>query len=106
VDYKSFISKRITQLRQAKGVSARDMSLSMGQNVNYINLIENRRSDPSLDGLIYICEYFSVTLHEFFDEGNRQPARLNDLMEDVKRLNEKELLTLAEFIKAITENKR
>ncbi len=106
MDYESFVSKRTTQLRMAKGVSARDMSLAMGQNGNYINLIENRKSEPSLAGLYNICDYFGITPKEFFDEGNLQPARLNDLMEDVKRLSENELLRLADFIKAITESKR
>lgn len=32
-----FIKDRIVQLRTQKGVSARDMSLSIGQNKNYIN---------------------------------------------------------------------
>ena len=31
---------RLAQLRQAKGVSARDMSLSLGQSAGYINNIE------------------------------------------------------------------
>ncbi len=106
MDYELFVAKRTVQLRLAKGVSARDMSMEMGQNVNYINLIENRKSEPSLAGLYNICDYFGITPQEFFDEGNRQPARLNDLMEDVKRLSEIELLRLADFIKAITENRK
>ena len=35
-----FIKYRIASLRNQKGVSARDMSLSIGQNENYINRIE------------------------------------------------------------------
>ena len=33
--------KRLTELRINKGVSARDMSLSIGQSAGYINNIEN-----------------------------------------------------------------
>ena len=33
--------KRLAELRQEKGVSARDMSLSLGQSESYINKIEN-----------------------------------------------------------------
>ena len=32
-----YFGKRISQLRTAKGVSARDMSLSLGQSESYIN---------------------------------------------------------------------
>jgi len=48
-------AKRLTELRQQKGVSARDMSLSIGQSENYINKIENRKSLPSLTySFIYV----------------------------------------------------
>ena len=33
-------AKRLAQLRNQKGVSARDMSLSLGQGAGYINNIE------------------------------------------------------------------
>lgn len=41
---KEAFSKRLVQLRMAKGVSARDMSLSLGQNPGYINSIENNKT--------------------------------------------------------------
>ena len=37
-------SLRLAKLREEKGVSARDMSLSMGQNPGYINNIESGKS--------------------------------------------------------------
>ena len=39
--------KRMTQLRMEKGVSARDMSLSIGQNPGYINLSLIHISEPT-----------------------------------------------------------
>lgn len=50
-------SLRLAKLRTQKGVSARDMSLSMGQNPGYINNIETGKSMPSLSGFFYICDY-------------------------------------------------
>ena len=43
-----------------KGVSARDMSLSLGQANNYINNIENKKSLPAMQSFFYICEYLGV----------------------------------------------
>ena len=40
--YEDLIAKRVSQLRMQKGVSARDMSLSLGQSESYINKIENK----------------------------------------------------------------
>lgn len=41
-------AKRLSALRQEKGASARDMSLSLGQNAGYINNIENGHNLPSM----------------------------------------------------------
>ena len=43
MDYIEFFYKRLAELRLQKGVSARDMSLSLGQSESYINKIENKR---------------------------------------------------------------
>ena len=52
MDEKDF-AIRLARLREKKGVSARDMSLSIGQNPGYINNIETGKSKPSLDGFFY-----------------------------------------------------
>ena len=49
-----FFRQRLTQLRIQKGVSARDMSLSIGQSESYINKIENGKSFPSMQIFFYI----------------------------------------------------
>lgn len=59
---------RLAKLRVAKGVSARDMSLSLGQNENYINMIENKRNNPSMEVFFNICEFLNITPQEFFDD--------------------------------------
>lgn len=85
--YEEFTQNRIAQLRMQKDVSARDMSLSLGQNNSYINQIENRKALPSLQGLFYICEYFGITPQQFFDEGDAYPTQLAELVKNLKRLD-------------------
>lgn len=46
--YEDFVPERLAKLRTQKGVSARDMSLSLGQANNYINNIENKKSLPAM----------------------------------------------------------
>ena len=82
-----FIAKRIQRLRDALGVSARDMSLSLGQNTGYINKIETKQAKPSIEGLIYICEYFNISLSSFFDEDTEHPLKVKELLEEVNRLD-------------------
>jgi len=89
--YEEFTVKRITQLRMQKGVSARDMSLSLGQNGSYINHIENGQSFPSLHVLFWICEYFKITPKEFFDTDIAVPVKVQELIDAVKGLNSEQL---------------
>ena len=100
MDEKAF-SLRLAQLREKKGVSARDMSLSIGQNAGYINNIESGKSMPSLSGFFYICEYLGISPSDFFDVNAKNPTRLNELMEDLNRLNDKQLETIAALVKDI-----
>jgi len=98
VDEKNF-SLRLAQLREKKGVSARDMSLSMGQNPGYINNIESGKSLPSLQGFFYICDYLGITPSEFFDLESKNPTKLDAIVKDLKRLNDKQLDTLSTLVK-------
>ncbi len=93
MDYTEYIEqfhKRLSELRTEKGVSARDMSLSLGQSESYINKIENKRTLPSISGLIYICEYFNITPQEFFDYDNKSPETTKEITARFKKLTPKQ----------------
>ena len=104
--YEEFTQNRIAQLRMQKNVSARDMSLSLGQNNSYINQIENKKALPSLQGLFYICEYFGITPQQFFDDGSAYPVQLADLVEDMKKLDAASLEHIAAIVKEMVEKKK
>ena len=103
--YEEFTQERIAQLRTSKGVSARDMSLSLGQNAAYINRIENGKSLPSLQALFWICDYFQITPQQFVDEGDKYPAYLESLVKDMKKLDAASLSLVAELVRKLTEKK-
>ena len=79
-------AERLAELRLAIGVSARDMSLSLGQSVNYINAIESNRSLPSMTNFFYICKYLGVTPSEFFAVKVKAPDKVKKLTDLVERL--------------------
>ncbi|MCI5741362.1 MAG: helix-turn-helix transcriptional regulator [Lachnospiraceae bacterium] len=89
--YEDFFSQRITELRLQKNVSAREMSLALGQNGSYINRIENKQAFPSMQAFFYICEYFGITPREFFDSDNLNPTKLAEIVDIVSGLNEEQL---------------
>ena len=98
MDEKDF-ALRLARLREKKGVSARDMSLSIGQNPGYINNIETGKSKPSLEGIFLICEYLGVTPCEFFDIQSSNPSKLDSIIKDMKRLNDQQLEVIAALVK-------
>jgi len=101
----NFVAERIAELRTQMGISARDMSLSMGLADNYINNIENKKSYPSIQGLFHICEYLKVTPKEFFDDENTAPNILNDLTAEMKSLKKSALEYLLGFIREIRDKR-
>ena len=102
MDEKDF-SLRLAQLREKKGVSARDMSLSMGQNPGYINNIESGKSMPSLSGIFYICDYLGVTPSEFFDVDSQNPSKLKEIISNLKHLEDRQLDTISLLIRDIVK---
>lgn len=86
MEYSQWFAQRLSQLRMEKGVSARDMSLSLGQSASYINKIENRRTMPSMAGFFYICEYLGVTPATFFDSGAHSPSIASEIGREAEKL--------------------
>ena len=103
--YEREFSKRLSDLRMQKGVSARDMSLSLGQNSGYFNHIENRQALPSLAVFFNICEYFSLTPAQFFTTDTEDPALIAEITENLKKLTPEQLHCLAVIIHGITSQK-
>ena len=101
MQYDIFTRNRIAQLRTQRGISARDMSLSLGQNNSYINQIENGKALPSLQGLFYICDYFGITPQQFFEVENDYPVEIQKLMENLKRLDAKELEQISALVESL-----
>lgn len=98
---KSEFGARVAELRGIKGASARDMSLSLGQNPGYMNNIENGKNYPSMESFLYICEYLGVTPAEFFNTERRDPKRTNRLLDAARGLNSEQLDHLIAIAKGL-----
>lgn len=102
---KTFYGRRIAKLRMAKNISARKLSMELGQGTEYINQIENNRCMPSLEGLSNICEYFNISLSDFFDETTEYPIEYKEIIEELNKLDKIELEQITKTIKLITSNR-
>lgn len=96
--YEEMFPTRLAQLRSRKGVSARDMSLSIGQNPGYINNIETGKALPSMLSFFFICEYLGITPVEFFETDVKDPEEFRDIMINLKKLNCRQLQGIAVIV--------
>lgn len=94
--------KRLVDLRMAKGVSARDMSLSIGQSAGYINNIENGINYPSMSVFFYICDYFEITPKDFFDTDVPNPTKAHALLSAAQGLSDEQLDNLIAIAKGLS----
>lgn len=85
--FKNEFADRLSKLRLEKGVSTRDMSLSLGQNPGYINNIENGKALPSMSVFFSICDFLNISPSEFLDIENDNPEKIGEVVDDLKKLN-------------------
>ena len=98
-----YIRQRLTELRMKKGVSEYKMSLDLGHSKSYIQSISSGRALPLIPEFLSICEYFSITPSEFFDENLQEPALLHELISKASALKPEDLsvlLTIADRLGA------
>ena len=98
-----FVRQRIAFLRTNKNISARELSLRLGQSEGYINAIENGKSNPSVQMLGYICEELGVTMSDFYDKGNKYPDLVEAIIKEAKRLDKDSLESVLNVMKSMGE---
>ena len=92
--YEEQFSKRLAELRIKKGVSARDMNLSIGQNPGYTRAIECGTTFPTMASFFYICEYLNVTPQDFFNFNEEPSNGLNFLVDQLRQFDNEQIRTL------------
>lgn len=104
--FKKFICNRFAVIRNAHNISARKLSIEMGQSTEYVNQIENGRKMPSLEGLFNFCDYFKITIGEFFDSTQTYPVQYKEIISNLNKLDNEELEHVAKNIEYIARNKQ
>lgn len=87
----SYIGQRITELRILHNVSEYQMSLELGQSKSYIQAITSGKMLPSLKQLFNICDYFGISLSEFFDTSKDNPVKIQQITDQLKSLSPQDL---------------
>ena len=67
----ALFADRLRFLRNERNISAREMSLALGQNESYINKIETCQRSISMSSFFKICDFFDITPAAFFNEDKK-----------------------------------
>lgn len=78
---------RLAMLREQRHISARQMSLDMGQNKNYINSIESGNNYPTMENFFEICHYLGITPRKFFGTLEHSFLPYEDLIDLARELS-------------------
>ncbi|MCI9071941.1 MAG: helix-turn-helix transcriptional regulator [Lachnospiraceae bacterium] len=98
-----FIQERINDLRMKKNISEYQLSLELGHSQGYIQAITSGRNLPSMSAFLDICSYFDITPSEFFNPSINNPSLVRNIMEDVEKLSDSDLLLLSTVLKRFLE---
>ena len=101
--YEEIFPIRLAEMRNQKGVSARDMSLSIGQNPGYINNIENGKALPSMASFFFICDFLGITPQEFFDTSTKNPEEIQSITDNLKKLSKNQLQNIAFIVEDLVK---
>lgn len=84
------IGRSIKFVRVAAGIRQNEMAERLGISQNYLSLLENNKSEPSLSLLRRISEEFGVPMSFLFLEGavdyESDDPETNDLLQEIKSL--------------------
>ena len=97
-----FVRDRITQLRLKKGVSEYQMSYDLGHSRSYVYNISSGKSLSPMAEFLQICNYFDITPSQFFDESEENPALLQTAIEELRKLNDDDLMLIMGNIRRLT----
>lgn len=103
---KEFIKERILTIRNLKNISARNLSLNLGMSSEYVNQDENGRLMPSLDFIMNFCDYFNISVAEFFDKTIKNPKKYQDLIQELNKMSQPELQQIIDLVKLINNKKQ
>lgn len=98
----NFIKERIRYYRLKNKYSARNLSLEIGMCSEYINQVETGRLNPSLDFIMNFCDFFKISLSEFFNENNKYPYETEKVASLLNKLPENKIDLVLNLIKELS----
>lgn len=80
------------------------MSYDLGHSRSYMYNISSGKSLPPMAEFLEICEYFGISPSQFFNDSSDNPALLQTAIEELKKLNDDDLMLIISNIRRLTKD--
>ena len=99
-----FFRDRLRFLRNELGISAREMSIELGQNESYINKLETGKTSTSIESFLNICDFLQISPADFFSTCvNNSITDVNEIETYIRQLSSPQTRYLKEFLKDLVK---
>lgn len=98
-DVYDFIGYRIAGLCERNNVTIKVLSKKLGKADGYVSSVISKRNKIPADVLMDVCDYFGISISEFFDETVIAPDLLKTAVDLLSDLEDKDLDALYVLMK-------
>ncbi len=96
------VGKRITELREAAGITTNRLANQCGLSQSFIRSVELGEKGITVESLRLVCEALHISLRDFFDVPEEvEIVESGQIAELVARLNVRQRETLVAFLKTL-----
>ena len=97
------VGKRITELREAAGITTNRLANLCGLSQSFIRSVELGEKGITVESLRLICDTLQISLKDFFDVPEETPvAEREQLIRMIEGLNVRQRESLMAFLKTIS----
>ena len=73
---------------------------------DYIYNISSGKSLPPMAEFLEICNYFGITPSQFFDDSIENPALLQSAIDELRKLNDDDMMLIIGHIRRLTKEQK
>ena len=95
------IGARITELREAKGLTTNALSKRAGVAQSHLREIELGNKQPGIEVLEKICSGLNITLADFFGDNKEMSVEMKRLIRAAQKLKSDQIELITKFIESI-----
>lgn len=102
MDYDEII-KRMGYFRNEAKLSARETSLRLGYNPQFIKTIENKTVELKVSTLLKFCEIVGISIFDFFYLGKEYNEKNKEILNLFMSLNDKQKAAIIDTMEAMKQ---